>query len=98
MKEPKVVIGRITDVDVEVDREGNILPITLRFDREDGGNQAATFKYDSNFKAFMKACDAETTENLIGTICRIDLTDELNPVILNVYNIFGKKRINISVF
>ena len=94
----KNVIGRITDVDVEIDTHGNILPITLRFDREDGGNQAATFEYDSNFRAFMKACDAETTQDLIGTMCRIDLTDEINPVISNVYNIFGRDRIKLSIY
>ena len=98
MKEPKNVFGRIIYVDVEIDREGNILPITLRFEREDGWLQAASFEYDSHFKNFMEACYAKTTRNLIGTICRLDLTDDVNPVISNVYNIFGKERIKISVF
>ena len=98
MTETKSIIGRITDVDVKIDTHGNILPITLRFDREDGVNQDATFEYDFNFRIFMKACGAETTEGLIGTMCRLDLTDDINPVISNVYNIFGNERIKISIY
>lgn len=85
-------------MDVEIDTHGNILPITLRFQREDRGNQAATFEYDSNFRAFMKACDAETTEDLIGTMCILNLTNDVNPVISDVHNLFGKETIKLSIY
>ena len=88
--ETNYVLGRISDVDTVIEINGKIIVITLTFEREDGWLQAANFEYDSCFKNFMGSCAAVTTENLKNVVCKLFLSNDINPVITKIRTVFGQ--------
>ena len=95
--ETNYVLGRISDVDTVIEINGKIIVITLTFEREDGWLQAASFEYDSSFKNFMGSCAAVTTENLRNVVCKLFISNDINPVITKIRTVFGQPA-ELSVY
>lgn len=86
-----IEIGRISKVDCIVNRIGLVHPVWITFEREKNTCQKAQFEFNSDFGEFMKACDATTTGDLVGVVCKLYMTSDVNPVIKKIEKVFGKE-------
>ena len=84
----KCVLGRISDVNAIMSVNGNVCTIALTFEREDGSSQMAKFVYDEHFRDFMLSCNALSTEDLYDTVCKLFLSNDINPVITKIRTVF----------
>ena len=85
--------GRITEVNVVIDINGNPVMITILFEREHRTMQQMSVYSLSRFLGFMKNIDVCHSNDLIGKVFILHLSNEINPTIVSIESMFGNDAV-----